>query len=95
MDDKKYKAYRSSLAKQLRTERAKDFKDYDKEREKIEKESDVFIQTLKSNTKPNDMSDDTRQEYINATIKLINEIKSEKLKAITHKLTTMKKEKKL
>ena len=47
MDDKKYKAYRSSLAKQLRTERAKDFKDYDKEREKIEKESDVFIQTLK------------------------------------------------
>ena len=87
MDDKKYKAYRSSLAKQLRTERAKDFKDYDKEREKIEKESDVFIQTLKSNTKPNDMSDDTRQEYINATIKLINEIKSEKLKAITHKLT--------
>ena len=87
MSHDNYEEYRSSLAKQLRAERTKDSKDYDKEEKKIEKESDVFIQTLKSNTKPKDMSDEAREEYVNATINLVNEMKSEKLTAITHKLT--------
>lgn len=87
MNHNNYEEYRSSLAKQLRTERAKDYKDYNKEKKRIEDASDTFIQILNSNTKPENISEEDRNDYLNAAIDSVNKAKSQKLDAITRRLT--------
>ena len=87
MNHKNYEDYRSSLAKQLWAERTKDYKDYNKEKRKIEDASDAFIQVLNSNTKPDDISEEDWNDYLKATIDSVNRTKSQKLEAISHRLT--------
>lgn len=82
-----YEEYRKSLAKQIRTEKAKDYKDYNKAKKKIEEDHDAFIQILNSSTKPDNISDDNRKDYINGAIESADKIKSQKLDAITRSLT--------
>lgn len=87
MNHNNYEEYRSSLAKQLWAERAKDYKDYNKEKKKIEDASDAFIQILNSKTKPDDISEEDWKDFLNAAIDSVNRVKSKKLEAITHRFT--------
>ena len=68
MNHSNYEEYRNTLAKQLKAERAKDYKDYEKDKREIEEASDTFIQILNSNTKPENISDEDRKDYLNAAI---------------------------
>ena len=85
MNHNNYEEYRNSLAKQLKAQRAKDYKDYIKDKRKIEANCDAFIQALKNSAKPDNISDEERGEYLNAAIDAANKTKSEKLKALTKK----------
>ena len=87
MNHNNYEEYRNSLAKQLRSERAKDYKDYYKTKKKIEDASDAFIKILNSNTKPENISDEDWKDYLIAAIDSINKTASQKLEPITHRLT--------
>lgn len=87
MNHSNYEEYRNTLAKQLKAERAKDYKDYEKDKREIEEASDTFIQILNSNTKPENISDEDRKDYLNAAIDAVNRTKSKKLEALTKRAT--------
>lgn len=83
MNHNNYEEYRNSLAKQLKAQRAKDYKDYIKDTRKIEASSNAFIQALNNSAKPDNISDEEWKDYLNAAIDSANKTKSEKLKALT------------
>lgn len=87
MNHDNYEKYRNSLTRQLLAEREKDNKDYNKRKREIENAHDTISQILKSNTKPDGIREEDRNDYLNAAIDSVNNTRSQKLKTITHILT--------